>query len=141
MADDGVKKQVSTDEAMGQETATEEIEELKETKEKSSNTKGIQKRQQNNSLLLNAMRTTAMHSTMNFPINPAGPTEVVIDTPVTLGRASATPTPSQDAVPKAGAIASGSVAEVIPKAPAGGGKKKRKRRRIVIPKNQALHNF
>ncbi|KIP11465.1 hypothetical protein PHLGIDRAFT_114593 [Phlebiopsis gigantea 11061_1 CR5-6] len=58
------------------------------------------KRKQNNMLLLNAMRTTALHSSRSFVLPTAVSESTVPDTSTasaTAGRSSATPAPSQSA--------------------------------------------
>lgn len=55
------------------------------------------KRKQNNALMLNAMRTTALHANKAFTLPTAVSESNVPDTPAsaTVGRSSATPAPSQ----------------------------------------------
>ena len=86
------------------------------------------KRQLNNMLLLNAMRTTAAHLRRPSPLAPSAenpPSE----TATIQQRLSATPAPpgpsSRVATPKVPQI--GPAAQEAAKAPAGAGKKKRKR--------------
>lgn len=87
------------------------------------------RRQQNNMLLLNAMRATAAHSKMSLPSSAfTGSTEnLVADTPAPHIRSSATPapTPSQGATPKN--TTNPPTVQEPTKAPPGAGKKKRKR--------------
>lgn len=84
----------------------------------------VPKRQQNNLLLLNAMRTTAMHSKMSFSESSlAQNTESTEpDTPMTATmRSSATPAPTPQE-------AKASTSQEPPtRGPVGGGKKKKKR--------------
>lgn len=86
------------------------------------------KRQKNNMLLLNAMRTTAVHSKMSFTTSSVAPnTETEPDTPVTTTiRSSATPAP----IPPEPA-AKGSTTQEIIRGQPGAGKKKKKRMHIA----------
>lgn len=90
---------------------------------------GDTKRQQNNMLLLHAMRTTAAHAQESFQL-PAGPSEETVpETPATAtgGRSSVTPAPG----PGGTATRAPSIAptpQEFAKGPPGGGKKKKKRK-------------
>ena len=91
------------------------------------NRKETPKRQQNNWLLMNAMRTTAAHSKMSFSSSFVQTTDnlgAVADTSAaTTMRSSPTPAPtSQEPVPKVPIIS-----QEPNKGPVGSGKKKRKR--------------
>lgn len=83
------------------------------------------KKRQNTMLLLNAMRTTAVHANKAFTLPTAVSETRVAETPVSAtGRSSATPAPSQrGGTPKPSASADNASA----KGSTGGGKKKRKR--------------
>lgn len=105
---------------------------LTETSSKPANTQAASrggKRKQNNMLMFNAMRTTALHANKAFTLPTAVSDGPVPETPAsaTAGRSSATPAPSQrDGTPKPSqdtASAKGSV---------GGAKKKKKEKRGSI---------
>jgi len=84
------------------------------------------KRQQNNMLLLNAMRTTAAHLRRPSPSAPSAenpPSEM----PITQQRLSATPAPPSSRVTTPKVPQTGPATQEAAKAPAGAGKKKRKR--------------
>ncbi|KJA26050.1 hypothetical protein HYPSUDRAFT_64261 [Hypholoma sublateritium FD-334 SS-4] len=87
------------------------------------------KRQKNNMLLLNAMRTTAAHSEMSFTASSVAlPAENEPDTPVTTTiRSSATPAPIPQESSRALVYQDG------PKGLPGAGKKKKKRTSIAPP--------
>lgn len=91
------------------------------------NRKEAPKRQQNNWLLMNAMRTTAAHSKMSFSSSSfvQATDNLTVDTSATTTmRSSPTPGPtSQEPLPKV----SSNISQEPTKGPAGGGKKKRKR--------------
>jgi len=90
------------------------------------------KRQQNNWLLMNAMRTTAAHSKMSFSSSFVQTTDnLVADTSAaTTMRSSPTPAPtSQEPLPKVPIISQ----EPSSKGPIGSGKKKRKRTSLAPP--------
>ncbi|KAG6817606.1 hypothetical protein H0H87_006234 [Tephrocybe sp. NHM501043] len=92
------------------------------------------KRQQNNMLLLNAMRATAAHSKMSLPSSAfaASLEHVQTDTPATHMRSSPTPGPSsQGATPKI--VQNAPTPQEPTRAPAGSGKKKRKRTGASLP--------
>ncbi|RDB28409.1 Mediator of RNA polymerase II transcription subunit 6 [Hypsizygus marmoreus] len=93
------------------------------------------KRQQNNMLLLNAMRATAAHSKMSLPLSTFASNleSVPSETPVAHQRSSATPGPSssQGTTPKV--VQSAPTPQEPVKAPPGGGKKKRKRTSLAAP--------
>jgi mediator of RNA polymerase II transcription subunit 6 len=97
----------------------------------------VSKKQQNSMLLLNAMKTTSIHSNTSFSFRAL---EIGIDnaSAETLragsgGRSSITPVPAatRGETPK-GVASPPTPQEPAAKAPAGGGKKKRKRERIVM---------
>jgi len=94
------------------------------------------KREQNNMLLVNAMRTTAAHSKLSFtPITAeAADTGAAAETPAPSQiRSSATPAPSsQEAAIKGSATSVGQSQEPS-KGIGGGGKKKKKRASVVAP--------
>ncbi|KAF9817510.1 hypothetical protein IEO21_03361 [Rhodonia placenta] len=88
----------------------------------------VHERQQNNLLLFNAMRTTAVHASKSFTLPAAAAEDTVPDTPGLRSqlRSSATPAPAptRAATPKMGPTPQ----EQPPvKGPPGGGKKKKKR--------------
>ncbi|KAG6866853.1 hypothetical protein C0991_008789 [Blastosporella zonata] len=86
------------------------------------------KRQQNNMLLLNAMRATAAHSKMSLVSSAfaASVEPAVTEAPANPVRSSATPGPSSQGVtPKV--VQSAPTPQEPARAPAGSGKKKRKR--------------
>lgn len=90
----------------------------------------VPKRQQNNMLLLNAMRTTAAHSKMSFSASSvAQNVDSEPDTPVTTTiRSSATPAPvSQDPT-----TLKRSMSQEAIKGQAGTGKKKKKRMLVHV---------
>lgn len=83
------------------------------------------KRREYTGLLINAMRTTALHSSQSFVL-PTAPSEAAVpETPVsaTAGRSSATPAPSQPSATPRGSISQETTAT---KTITGGGKKKKK---------------
>ncbi|KAI0343976.1 MED6-domain-containing protein [Trametopsis cervina] len=92
---------------------------------------GVKKRQ-NNMLLMNAMRTTAIHASQSFTLPTAVPDTTVPDTPISAsaGRSSVTPGPASQAgsTSKAsGGQPTSATQETFPsKAPNGAGKKKKK---------------
>lgn len=97
-----------------------------ETDKRSRNTK----REQNNRLLINAMRTTAAHSKLSFtPITAeAADNDTAAETPVpTQVRSSATPAPGSQETSIKGPASTVSQPQEPPKGPPGGGKKKKKR--------------
>ncbi len=88
------------------------------------------KREQNNMLLVNAMRTTAAHSKLSFtPITAeAADTGAVTGAPAPSQiRSSATPGPSSQEVAIKGSVTSVGQSQEPPKGIGGGGKKKKKR--------------
>lgn len=126
MQDENTKKKTSEEEAS---TITDEgTSEVSSLKRKVLNPTEAPKRQQNNMLLLNAMRATAAHAKMSLPSSAfaVSAESLVADTPAPHIRSSATPapTPSQGATPKNAPNAP--TPQEPTKAPAGGGKKKRK---------------
>ncbi|KAF9452556.1 MED6-domain-containing protein [Macrolepiota fuliginosa MF-IS2] len=94
------------------------------------------RREQNNMLLVNAMRTTAAHSKLSFTsiTAEAADTGAVSDIPASSQlRSSATPAPgSQETVTK-GVTNSINQPQEPSKGPAGGGKKKKKRTSMAAP--------
>lgn len=86
------------------------------------------KRQQNNMLFLNAMRTTAVHARESFQLPTLAPEEIVPETPAaTVTRSSATPAPGPGGLAtRASSIAP--TPQEATKGPPGGGKKKKKRK-------------
>ncbi|KAI0702437.1 MED6 mediator sub complex component-domain-containing protein [Cytidiella melzeri] len=94
------------------------------------------KKRQNNMLLMNAMRTTAIHASQSFSLPTAISESNVPDTPVTVsaGRSSATPAPSSQVNPStksAGGPSASISQESISKPSTGPSKKKKKRASIV----------
>ncbi|KAG6896282.1 hypothetical protein C0992_009332 [Termitomyces sp. T32_za158] len=109
-------------------TVDESASAISSLKQKVLSSQGEPKRQQNNMLLLNAMRATAAHSQMALASSTfaASVEAVPAETPAAHARSSATPGPSsQIATPKV--AQSVSIQQEPVKAPPGGGKKKRKR--------------
>ncbi|KAH7927365.1 MED6-domain-containing protein [Leucogyrophana mollusca] len=102
-------------------------------KEKPIITSSGPKKQQNNLLMLNAMRTTALHSNLSFASRaPAGEGESALSTHQTGGagqRSSATPAPpaARDSTPKIPSGAPTPQDNPPNKGAPGGGKKKKKR--------------
>jgi mediator of RNA polymerase II transcription subunit 6 len=94
------------------------------------NRKEAPKRQQNNWLLMNAMRTTAAHSKMSFSSSFVQTTDnlaAVADTSAaTTMRSSPTPAPEQ-------VLKVPSISQEPSKGPVGSGKKKRKRTSLAPP--------
>lgn len=85
------------------------------------------KRHQNNMLLFNAMRTTAVHARESFQLPSLPSDETVPETPVTAtaGRSSVTPAPGPGGIAtRAPSLAP--VPQEPTKGPPGGGKKKKK---------------
>jgi len=95
----------------------------------------VPKRQQNDTLLMNAMRTTAMHSKMSFSASSSQNVETVLEnTPATTTmRSSATPAPSSQEVLLKGPSPITSLPHEANRGPVGGGKKKRKRTSLAQP--------
>ncbi|KAG6910576.1 hypothetical protein DXG01_009527 [Tephrocybe rancida] len=125
LSSESTKKRVQDDDTM---TADEGPSSIASLKRKVLNSPGEPKRQQNNSLLLNAMRATAAHSKMSLASSAfaAGVDTVQAETPATHIRSSITPGPSsQAATPKV--LQTAPTPQEPAKAPAGTGKKKRKR--------------
>lgn len=99
----------------------------------------VSKKQQNNMLLVNAMKTTAVHSNTSFSSRAleleTGTESAATETPHvgSGGRSSATPVPAatQGGTPK-GVANAPTPQEPAAKAPAGGGKKKRKRGQAAL---------
>ncbi|KAJ3785275.1 MED6-domain-containing protein [Lentinula aff. detonsa] len=110
-----------------EEIAANEVSGLSEASTKqNATTSGISKRQQNNTLLMNAMYATAAHSASLATRTLAPMTESMTTDPVAMSsanRMSATPAPVVSRVPTPKPINQ----EPQPKAAPGGGKKKRKR--------------
>ncbi|KAF9073786.1 MED6-domain-containing protein [Rhodocollybia butyracea] len=104
------------------------------TKQNSSKPSGVPKRQQNNSLLMNAMHATAAHSSASLASRALAPrAESVVPDPVVMvstTRNSATPAiASRVPTPKP------TNPEPPPRSAPGGGKKKRKRTMAMSPEN------
>ena len=87
------------------------------------------KRQQNNMLLLNAMRTTAVHARESFQLPAALSEETVPETPATAtaGRSSVTPAPAPGGIATRAPSIAPTPQESTRGLP-GGGKKKKKSR-------------
>lgn len=107
------------------------------SKRKVGSVLNVSKKQQNNMLLLNAMKTTAIHSNTSFSSRAL---EIGIDSVLTEalradsgGRSSTTPVPAatRGGTPK-GVANTPTPQEPAAKAPTGGGKKKRKREQPVV---------
>ncbi|KIM48349.1 hypothetical protein M413DRAFT_22863 [Hebeloma cylindrosporum] len=92
----------------------------------------VPKRQQNNMLLMNAMRTTAVHSKMSFSASSSQNVEAIApDTPATTAmRSSATPAPPSQEVHKGPTTV---LPQETNRGPVGGGKKKKKRTSLALP--------
>jgi len=96
----------------------------------------VSKKQQNNMLLLNAMKTTAIHSNTSFSSHAleTGTESTLTETAHSSSgiRSSTTPVPSatRGGTPK-GVVSAPTPQESV-KAPAGGGKKKRKREQTLV---------
>ncbi|TCD70665.1 Mediator of RNA polymerase II transcription subunit 6 [Steccherinum ochraceum] len=108
-----------------------------------STTGGDGKKRQNNMLLFNAMRTTALHSNQSFTL-PASAAEksAAEETPVVEGTVRSSPTPSAPAPPRAATPKSASSAPTPqetqpPKGLPGAGKKKKKRTSLAQPPAQS----
>ncbi|KAG5648217.1 hypothetical protein DXG03_006172 [Asterophora parasitica] len=118
------KKRTTEDDAMN----VDEASSIAAPKRKVPNSPEAPRRQQNNMLLLNAMRATAAHSKMSLASSAfaASAENLPAETPVTHIRSSATPGPSsQAATPKN--VPNAPTTQEPAKVPPGGGKKKRKR--------------
>ncbi|KAG5350848.1 hypothetical protein C0989_009018 [Termitomyces sp. Mn162] len=119
----------------GQDDDTVTVDEnVSSSKQKVLSSPGEPKRQENNMLLLNAMRATAAHSQMSLASSTfAASVEAAHEeTPTTHVRSSVTPGPSsQGATPKV--LQSVPASQEPVKAPVGGGKKKRKRTGTSLP--------
>lgn len=103
-------------------------------KQKIIPTAGNVRKRQNNSLLLNAMRTTAIHANQSFS-PPVALEDIPAETPAeSVLRSSATPAPTtqRGASPKT-AISAPPLQEAPVKGPPGGGKKKKKRTSLLLP--------
>ncbi|RPD63238.1 MED6-domain-containing protein [Lentinus tigrinus ALCF2SS1-6] len=125
--DGSAKKRTQDGETAPETQDTEEI----------TGTRGLaidSKRQQNNMLLFNAMRTTAVHARESFQLPSVSAEDVVPETPVTAtaGRSSVTPAPGPGGIAtRAPSLAP--VSQEPPKGPPGGGKKKKKRTATLPP--------
>lgn len=124
--DDNTKKRTTEDDAVIADEGSSVISSLKR---KVLNSPEAPKRQQNNMLLLNAMRATAAHSKMSLASSAfATNAETVLsETSAPEIRSSVTPGPSssQGTTPKL--VQNAPTPQEPVKAPAGAGKKKRKR--------------
>ncbi|KAI0639119.1 MED6 mediator sub complex component-domain-containing protein [Trametes polyzona] len=114
--------------------AAEEPEELSSSERglaasATADTAADSKRQQNTLLLLNAMRTTALHAHESFQLPAAPPEEPVPETPVTAtaGRSSMTPAPVPRGTTPKGPSNAPTPQDPPARGPPGGGKKKKKR--------------
>jgi mediator of RNA polymerase II transcription subunit 6 len=99
----------------------------------------VSKKQQNNMLLLNAMKTTAIHSNTSFSSHALETGPGTESTPTETAHTSSGIGPSTTPVPSAarGGTPKGVASAPTPqdsavKAPAGGGKKKRKREQTLV---------
>lgn len=103
---------------------------LPSAKRKEGSVLNVSKKQQNNMLLLNAMKTTAIHSNTSFSSHAleTGIEDATTETRVGSGISATTPVPTaaRGETPK-GVASAPTPQEPTAKAPAGGGKKKRKR--------------
>lgn len=103
--------------------------------------KRLPKREQNNILLLNAMRTTAAHSRLSYTpiIAEAADAGAAVETPApitgTQPRSSATPAPgAQEAAIKGpSSTLTSQSQEFVSAKPAGGGGAKKKKKRMCVP--------
>lgn len=93
------------------------------------------KREQNDMLLMNAMRTTAAHSKLSFtPITAEAADTGAVETPAPAQpRSSSTPAPGSQEMVIKGSASSVSQSQEPSKGPTGGGKKKKKRMCILAP--------
>ncbi|KAH7915117.1 MED6-domain-containing protein [Hygrophoropsis aurantiaca] len=138
LADDGTKKRGMDDDQL---TAGGDSETSRMDKEKSLITATGPKKQQNNLLMLNAMRTTALHSNLSFSSRAlAGEGESSLSENQTSGsaqRSSATPAPTvtRGATPKAPSNAPTPQDNPSAKGAPGGGKKKKKRTSLAPATN------
>ncbi|TFK41313.1 MED6-domain-containing protein [Crucibulum laeve] len=108
--------------------------EVKSSETSTAKASDTPKRQQNNMLLVNAMRATAAHSKMSFTTSAFAQAvdSMTADTPATSQiRSSVTPAPSMQEVPMK-ASPYPTVQEPV-KGPPGGGKKKKKRTSLAAP--------
>ncbi|KAI0757299.1 MED6-domain-containing protein [Daedaleopsis nitida] len=117
---------------------TQEAEDITNTRGLAAAASTDAKRQQNNMLLFNAMRTTAVHAHESFqlPVQPSE--EVVPETPAaaTAGRSSATPAPGPGGASTRAPTRAPSIApapQEVAKGPSGGGKRKKKRTATIPP--------
>jgi mediator of RNA polymerase II transcription subunit 6 len=120
MSEDSQKRGISEAESTGADsTADPSMPQEKRTE--------VPKRQQNNMLLMNAMRTTAIHSKMSFSASSSQNIETIVpDTPTTTPmRSSATPAPPSQEVLSKGLTTA--LPQEPNRGPVGGGKKKKKR--------------
>ena len=119
MSEDLQKKDTEADPTSADSTADPDMPQEKRTE--------VPKRQQNNLLLMNAMRTTAVHSKMSFSASSSQNIETIVpDTPATTAmRSSATPAPPSQEVLTKGPTTS--LPQEPSRGPVGGGKKKKKR--------------
>ncbi|GLB36449.1 putative MED6 mediator sub complex component [Lyophyllum shimeji] len=120
------KKKTAGDDSTNPEEGISAIASLKS---KVPNAPEAPKRQQNNMLLLNAMRATAAHSKMSHPSSAfaASAENMPAETPATHTRSSVTPGPSSSRATTPKIIQGTPTPQQPTKAPAGAGKKKRKR--------------
>jgi mediator of RNA polymerase II transcription subunit 6 len=133
LTDDTSKKHMVDEEL----PSTDEEHDTPPTKRKAGSILNVSKKQQNNMLLLNAMKTTAIHSNTSFS-SRALETGIENELTETLhagpgGRSSTTPVPAatRSGTPK-GVATAPTPQESGAKGPAGGGKKKRKRELTVV---------
>jgi len=109
------------------------------TKRKTTPPVGDGKKRQNNMLLFNAMRTTALHANQSFTLPPTAAEKTVVESPVAgTGRSSPTPAPP---VPQRAATPKSASSAPTPQEPVkgqpGAGKKKKKRTSLAPPPGQA----
>ncbi|CAL1696364.1 unnamed protein product [Somion occarium] len=107
-------------------------------REKITVSDAARKRQQNNMLLWNAIRSTAVHATQSFTLPSSISEQTAPETPTagtgTPSAATPAPIPARAATPKTASNAPTPGQEVPPpKGPTGGGKKKKKRTSIAPP--------
>jgi len=129
--DETTKKRTPEEETIIADEGTSSIAPLKR---KALNSPEAPKRQQNNMLLLNAMRATAAHSKMSLASSTfaANAETAPSETPGAQIPSSSTPGPSSQATTPKVAQNAPTPQEPV-KAPAGGGKKKRKRTSLAAP--------
>ncbi|THH23110.1 hypothetical protein EUX98_g8069 [Antrodiella citrinella] len=129
------------EEAAGQAPAeSEALPENDPTKRKYATPAGDGKKRQNNMLLYNAMRTTAVHANQSFTLPSTAAEKTMVETPVTAtGESVPTPmppAPQRPATPKSATSAPTPQESQPVKGQPGAGKKKKKRTSLAPPPGQ-----